>query len=1078
MYRLLYLILFSFLALPAVAQKIPLVNSGEVIERGKVHYDSGDYADAIKEFQKVPERDTNYVLMLAESALAHLAAQQYDEALAVCEKGLGKPSPYAPSFYRYRAIAEDKKGNLDKSVKLFHEAIEKYPADYGLLYNLGVTYYNNGQHEKAAKTFFEVLSFNPFHSGSHLNLGRIAIGQGRKTHAMLSLGMYLCISNSDNSRLVLLNNFLDNQVSDEGSISLFGVNEAEKMDQIIRAKIAMEKNFKSKIPVNAAVVRQYELFFQQLNLVGSNEADPWVKMYMPIYRFIHGNDHAETFIYYLLSSSSNAAVKKWLSKNKKTLDTFFESVNGSIKEQREVVSLAQFGYTKPVQAWYYNDNTLSALGEYTSSEIRKGQWKFYHPNHVQSAEGMYNDSGKKTGLWKYYNKDGTLKTLEDYNTGEVTVHYPDGTRREHFYLKNGEEIHGDVELFYPCGALKEKLVYQDGKRHGKGQTYHQHGTVKMTYTYANDKGNGEFKTYDATGTLREIENYKDDVLTGDYRSYFANGRLEAEGRYANDLAVGNWVHYHHNGKIERKGAYNDSGKAVGEWFYYDEDGKLTEKRPFDDEGRRHGANTHYYDDKLHYTDTYKKGVLVQSAFFDAEGKEIGNFGKADGNFFVKNYFATGQLHSEGSYRQGKNHGAWKYYNRYGKLINEYNYVDGQLQGKGVDYFPSGEKKYVAEYKDNLLHGYFQQFYRNGQVKQEGWFQDGERQQQWFTYFLDGTLESDSYYLNDSYRGPYYSYAQDGKLYSVSTYEGDILVDVKNHDRKGNVVTSKKLNNHTASYVERFANGKTKAKFDMICGNYVGEVTRWYPDGSIYYSYSFVNGQKSGPYQYNHVNGKVAMKGSFLEDKEVGHWQSFHLNGTLMSEGRYVNGEKDSVWNYYSSNGKISSTVTYRGGESHGVSRYFSPEGHPLLEKMYVNGDLIGYRIINGGEEELSWEKFDGNATIAVTGPDGKTLYEETYKGGMRDGSKKLYYQNGKLYEEYRYHNGDSEGPFVTYFPNGKVEERGSFKDDELHGVVEAFKPDGTPLKAEHYSMGVRHGSFIVYDKGKKKEVVFWDGVIE
>ena len=87
---------------------------------------------------------------------------------------------------------------------------------------------------------------------------------------------------------------------------------------------------------------------------------------------IHGNVHAETFIYYLLSSSSNAAVKKWLSKNKKTLDTFFESVNGSIKEQREVVSLAQFGYTKPVQAWYYNDNTLSAVGEYTSNEIRKG----------------------------------------------------------------------------------------------------------------------------------------------------------------------------------------------------------------------------------------------------------------------------------------------------------------------------------------------------------------------------------------------------------------------------------------------------------------------------------------------------------------------------------------------------------------------------------------------------------------------------------------------------------------------------------------------------------------------------------
>lgn len=1078
MHRFLYLFLLAFPALPALAQKIPLVNSGEVLAKGKVLYDSGDYAEAIREFQKVPERDTNYVLVLAETALTHLAATQYDEVLALCEKGLAKPSPHAPSFYRYRAIAEDKKGDLDKSVKLFREAIEKFPADYGLLYNLGVTYYNNGQYEKAVQTFFEVLSFNPFHSGSHLNLGRIAIGQGRKTHAMLSLGMYLSLSNSDNARLVLLNNFLDNQVSDEGSIPLFGMNEAEKMDQIIRAKIAMEQNFKSEIAVNAAVVRQYELFYQQLNLIGKDEADPWVKTYMPIFRFIQEHDHAETFIYYLLSSSSNATVKKWLSKNKKRLDAFFESVNDAIKKQREVVSLAQFGYAKPVQAWYYNDNTLSAVGEYTEKETRRGQWKFYHPNHVPSAEGMYQDTGKKTGIWKYYNKDGTLKTLEDYSTGEVTVHYADGTPREHFYLKDGEEIHGDVELFYPCGALKEKLAYAQGNRHGKGQTYHENGATKMTYTYVNDKANGEFRTYDATGILREIEHYKDAVLTGDYRSYFANAALQAEGQYVNGNMAGQWSHYHHNGKLERKGAYNDSGEAVGEWLYYDAQGKLTEKRSFDDEGRRHGANAHYYENKLHYINTYKKGVLVQSVFFDPDGKEIGNFGKADGNFAVKNYYATGQLHSEGVYRQGKSHGAWKYYNRYGKLINENNYVNGHLQGAGVDYFASGEKKYVASYKDDQLHGYFQEFYRNGQVKQEGWFQGGEREQQWLTYYSDGTLESDSYYLRGLFRGYFNSYAQDGKLYSQSTYEGNILDDMKNFDRKGNVITSKTVNNHTVSYVERFANGKQKARSEMICGNYIRELARWYPDGTLYYSYAFINGRKSGPYQYNHLNGKVALKGTFLDDQEVGHWQSFHINGTLLSEGQYVNGEKDSVWNYYSSNGKISSSVTYREGESHGVSRYFSPEGLPLLEKMYLNGDLIGYRIINGGEEERRWEQFNGTATITVTSSEGKILYEETYKDGMREGSKRLHYQNGRLYEEYHYKKGDSEGPFVTYFPNGKVEQRGAFKDDELHGKVESFTPDGAPLKTETYSMGVRHGTFTVYNKGKKKEVVFWDGIIE
>ena len=1078
MYRFLYLILLAFPAITGFSQKIPLVASGEVIAKGKILYDSGDYTEALKEFEKVPERDTNYVLMLAETALTHLAAKQYDEALAVCEKGLGKPSPYAPSFYRYRAIAEDKKGDLKKSVALFREGIDRYPADYGLLYNLGVTYYNNGQHEKAAQTFFEVLSFNPFHSGSHLNLGRIAISQGRKTHAMLSLGMYLSISNSDNPRLVLLNNFLDNQVSDEGTIPPFGKNACEKMDQIIRAKLAMEKSFKSQIPVNAAVVRQYELFFQQLKIIGTDQADPWVATYMPMYRYMEENGHAETFIYYLLSSSSNVSVKKWLAKNKKKLDVFFQSVNAAIKKPREVVSLAQFGYPSAVQAWYYDDNTLSALGEYTSGEKRKGPWKFFHPNHVLSADGAYDGSGKKTGVWKYYNKDGTLRTVEDYNTGEVSVYYSDGTPREHFYLKDGQDIHGNVELFYPCGALKEKLLYEDGKRHGKGQTYHENGVVKMTYTYADHKANGEFRTYDATGTLREIENFKEDVLTGDYRSYFPHGRRQAEGQYVDGVAVGTWTYYYENGKPERKGAYSDAGGAVGEWLYYDEDGRLTERRPFGNDGRRHGSNEHYYNEKLHYINTFKKGVLVQSVFFDSNGKEMASFGNPDGNFAVKNYFSTGQLQAEGLYRQGKNNGLWKFYNRYGKLISEYNYIDGELEGNAVDYFPSGEKKYVATYKDNVLNGYFQEFYRNGQVKQEGWFQDGEREQQWLTYFLDGTIESDSYYLRGSYRGPYYSYAQDGKLYAVSKYEGSILADIEHYDRKGNSITSKTIMNHTASYVERFPNGKQKSKYEMICGNYVGQVAKWYPDGSLYYAYTFVNGKKSGPYVYHHLNGQVAMRGNFLNDNEVGHWESFHINGTRISEGRYVDGEKDSVWNYYTSGGKISSTVTYRHGKSHGISRYFSPEGVPLLEKMYLNGDLIGYRIINSGEEDVAWIAFTGTGTILVTSPEGKTLYEETYQDGMRQGHKRLYYLNGKLYQDYVYENGDAEGPFITHFANGKVEERGTFKDDELHGKLETFRSDGTPLKTENYSMGTHHGPFTFYDKGKKKEIVFWDGIIE
>src|SRR5688572_28753273 len=171
MIRPLHLFFFlTFYSFQSLAQQIPLINSGDVIQNAKVLYDSGNYAEALKEYYKVPERDTNYVLMLTEAAITHLAAEQYDSALMLCDKGMAKPSPYTRYFLRYRAVAEDKKGNLEKSVKLFREGIEKFPADFGLLYNLGVTYYNNKEYEKAAEIFFQVLSFNPFHAGSHLNL--------------------------------------------------------------------------------------------------------------------------------------------------------------------------------------------------------------------------------------------------------------------------------------------------------------------------------------------------------------------------------------------------------------------------------------------------------------------------------------------------------------------------------------------------------------------------------------------------------------------------------------------------------------------------------------------------------------------------------------------------------------------------------------------------------------------------------------------------------------------------------------------------------------------------------------------
>ena len=146
--------------------------------------------------------------------------------------------------------------------------------------------------------------------------------------------------------------------------------------------------------------------------------------------------------------------------------------------------------------------------------------------------------------------------------------------------------------------------------------------------------------------------------------------------------------------------------------------------------------------------------------------------------------------------------------------------------------------------------------------------------------------------------------------------------------------------------------------------------------------------------------------------------------------------------------------------------------------MYLNGDLLAWRPINDNEESTPWVEFGGTATISVKNAEGKVVYEETYKDGLRDGYKRLYFNNGKLHEKYNYSQGDFEGPFIVYHANGKVKEKGLFKNDELQGKVEEFNADGSPLSVEQYSLGNRHGKATYFTKGAKKEYTYRDGILE
>lgn len=1058
------------------AQKIKLVNSGEVIKQAVTLYDSGRFEDAIALFKTIPKRDTNYVYMLSELALTYDANRNYKEAIETCEEGLRYPSEHRAHLFRTLGNAWDGEGDLGKAVEVFEKALKEFPYDASLHYNLAVTYYNHKQYEKAEEWFFKTLMINPYHSGSHLNIGRLSAFQGKKVRAMMAFGMYLSINNNDNERLVFLERFVNNELKDEGTFPFHGKNSFEKLDQLIRAKVVTDKNFKPRVPINAMLVRQYQFLLEQLSLAEENSDDPWIKLYLPVYNSIQQNDMLEPFLYHILTSTNNEDVRKWKKKNEKKLNQFYDLVNNQLQVHRkEKILPAEAGFKNPVPCWYDKDNKLEAIGHKNAKGDPVDHWIYFAGNGVRIAEGNFDHAGKKINTWHYFASNGMPKSVENYATGEMTIYNAYGEPRSHYFLKDNE-VEGQAEVFHRCGQLKEKLGYSRGKRSGAGKGFYLNGQVEVEYNYKEDKLDGPYKVFYEDGKLMKQFVYRNDLVEGDFEEYHGNGTVSLKGSYKQGKATGRWEYYYINGQLERAGNYTND-IPTGEWIYYDVHGKLAEKRTFDTDGMRHGDDIMYHDGILYYINHYDHGLLIGMTYYNKSGKEIFKSGSPNGTFSAKGYHPSGQLQFEGSYKKGKADGEWKHYFREGQLERKYTCLRDSVHGEMVEYFKSGDVKLKRNYRNGTLHGYSTEFYIQGKVKEEGWFQEGKRQQQWLSYYADGSVETDAFYLNDELTGEYYDYAPDGKLYSTYKYRDGRIMELEHLDDKGKVFLHRKLSGDKEEVSKKYTNGNNHTRYEFTCGTYSGDILKHLPDGKLYLRNSIVNGKRHGRYQTYYINGQLNMEGNYIHGNEHGQWTWHYDNGKVYCNGFYLNGERDSVWTYYGMDGIKTSIARYKNNERNGVTQIYNPEGILVAEKLYEMGDLLAYRTQMEDGEFCAWKNFTGDETLTAYFPNGNKAYEETFVNGLLEGANSMYYQNGKVYYQYHYKKGNDEGPFVMYYPNGKVREKGTYKSDELDGPNEFYNADGSLRQVEQYKMGVRNGKAKLYTGSKVKEINFWAGLI-
>ena len=112
-----------------------------------------------------------------------------------------------------------------------------------------------------------------------------------------------------------------------------------------------------------------------------------------------------------------------------------------------------------------------------------------------------------------------------------------------------------------------------------------------------------------------------------------------------------------------------------------------------------------------------------------------------GSKVVKTKHENGKPRAEISYKDGKQHGFSRSFDRDGKLILELPYVEGKREGLSKKYFAGGKQLYqTTEYKKDKLHGLQTRYRENGKVMSEARYENDFPCLGLKEYLLDNSLK--------------------------------------------------------------------------------------------------------------------------------------------------------------------------------------------------------------------------------------------------------------------------------------------------------------------------------------------------
>jgi antitoxin component YwqK of YwqJK toxin-antitoxin module len=195
---------------------------------------------------------------------------------------------------------------------------------------------------------------------------------------------------------------------------------------------------------------------------------------------------------------------------------------------------------------------------------------------------------------------------------------------------------------------------------------------------------------------------------------------------------------------------------------------------------------------------------------------------------------------------------------------------GLRQGKWVGTYSNGAVRYRGQFRDGKPYGTFSYYYPAGTLKATMIYSDNGRTAHIKSFQMNGKLMAEGKFINHKKDSTWLYFSDvDGKLVLEENYKDGVKQGV--------------------TIVFYPSSGRPSELTDYKNGRKNGRWIKYFPDGKVSTSASYVNDTLQGAFRAYGIDGKLLLQGQYKNAIQEGVWMTYDSLGNLQNKEIFHNG---------------------------------------------------------------------------------------------------------------------------------------------------------------------------------------------